>query len=197
METKPRVTRAERQAQTRERLIEVARRTFLDDGYAATSLEKVAVEAGFSKGAVYSNFQGKEELCLAVLDEIHGELIDGVIEAFSGEADIDVKLKSFLDWARVSLGEPKWTALLVEFAAVARSNEWVATELIRRQRDVTTAIAELIRYVTADTAIAPRTDPDEVAMILFSLGIGVGALRSLDPELDVEVFAATLRHLIR
>lgn len=197
MDVKPRVTRAERQAQTRERLIVVAREMFLDDGYAATSLEKVAVEAGFSKGAVYSNFQGKEELCLAVLDEIHAEQIDGVLAAFGGDADIEVKLKSFLDWARGSLGEPKWTALLVEFAAVARSNEWVATELIRRQRDVTTAIAELIRNVTADTSIAPRTDPDEVAMILFSLGIGVGALRSLDPALDVEVFAATLRHLIR
>ena len=60
--TSTRVTRAERQAQTRERLIEVAREMFLSDGYAATSLDKVAVRAGFSKGAVYSNFAGKEQL---------------------------------------------------------------------------------------------------------------------------------------
>ena len=55
------VSRAERQAQTRERLIAVAREMFLTDGYAATSLDKVALQAGFSKGAVYSNFAGKEK----------------------------------------------------------------------------------------------------------------------------------------
>ncbi|MDN5852536.1 MAG: TetR/AcrR family transcriptional regulator, partial [Actinomycetia bacterium] len=63
-------TRAERQAQTREALISVARELFLRDGFAATSLDRVAVEAGFSKGAVYSNFSGKEELGLAVLDDL-------------------------------------------------------------------------------------------------------------------------------
>ncbi len=62
-----RVTRAERQAQTRESLIAVAREMFLSDGYAATSLDKVAVRAGFSKGAVYSNFAGKDELFYALM----------------------------------------------------------------------------------------------------------------------------------
>ena len=61
-----RQSRAQRQAQTREKLIEVAREMFLDVGYAASSLDKVAIAAGFSKGAVYSNFSGKEELCMAV-----------------------------------------------------------------------------------------------------------------------------------
>ena len=59
-----RPSRAERQAQTREKLIAVARQLFIADGYAATTLDKVAEAAGFSKGAVYSNFSGKEELCM-------------------------------------------------------------------------------------------------------------------------------------
>ena len=59
MSTKAALTRAERQAQTRVKLIDVARSMFLEDGYGATSLDRVALEAGFSKGAVYSNFQGK------------------------------------------------------------------------------------------------------------------------------------------
>ena len=71
-----RVSRSESQAQTRLRLVATARTLFLTDGYAATSLERVAAEAGFSKGAVYSNFAGKDDRCLAVLDTIHGEVAE-------------------------------------------------------------------------------------------------------------------------
>ncbi len=62
-------SRRESQAQTRLRLMEVASDEFLEGGYRATSLERVAETAGFSQGAVYSNFAGKEDLVLAVLDQ--------------------------------------------------------------------------------------------------------------------------------
>ena len=71
-----RLSRAESQALTRQRLVDVARDLFLREGYAKTSLERVAEEAGFSKGAVYSNFGGKDDLCLAVLDSIQGEVAE-------------------------------------------------------------------------------------------------------------------------
>ena len=65
-----RKTRAESQAETRAQLLKTARQLFFDDGYHPTSLEKVADAAGYSKGAVYSNFRNKDELCLTVLDRI-------------------------------------------------------------------------------------------------------------------------------
>jgi len=79
-----RLSRAESQAQTRDRLVAKAREMFLRDGYASTSLERVAEEAGFSKGAVYSNFGGKDDLCLAVLDSIQGEVAEAVLSALDG-----------------------------------------------------------------------------------------------------------------
>ena len=68
--TTPRVrpTRAERQRETREALITAALSIFTRDGYQGASLEEIANEAGYSKGAVYSNFDGKAELFLAVMD---------------------------------------------------------------------------------------------------------------------------------
>ena len=105
------VSRAERQAQTRERLIAVAREMFLTDGYAATSLDKVALQAGFSKGAVYSNFAGKEELCMAVLDSIHEEQINGVVSAFTQSTNLEGRIDAFAGWAREGVGKPSWTAL--------------------------------------------------------------------------------------
>ena len=56
------------QRMTRERLVLTARVAFAREGYHGARLDRIAKEAGFSKGAVYSNFANKAELFLAVLD---------------------------------------------------------------------------------------------------------------------------------
>lgn len=61
-------SRAERKRETRNALTMAALVAFARDGYHGASLEGIAGEAGFSKGAVYSNFGGKAELFLAVMD---------------------------------------------------------------------------------------------------------------------------------
>ncbi len=71
-----RQTRRERQAQTRLQVIEAARRIFLSRGYHGTTLSAVVEAAGFTKGAVYSNFASKAELALAVVEEIEREQVD-------------------------------------------------------------------------------------------------------------------------
>jgi AcrR family transcriptional regulator len=64
-----RLTRAERREQIRADLVASARQVFLRRGFHQASLEEIALEAGWSKGAVFSNFAGKDELFLAVLEE--------------------------------------------------------------------------------------------------------------------------------
>ena len=58
--TPRRLTRDERKAETRERLLAAAGRVFARRGYQAAAVDEVADEAGFSTGALYSNFDGKE-----------------------------------------------------------------------------------------------------------------------------------------
>lgn len=191
------VSRAERQRQTRERLIEVAAQMFLAVGYAGTSLDKVAVEAGFSKGAVYSNFAGKEELCMAVLDMIHAEKIRLVQAVFAEDASLDARLKSFVEWSRTGLGEPQWTALEVEFAAVARNNPWVASELVKRHREVRRLIGQLISATIEEADLETTIPVEHVATALLALGAGLGGLRALDPKVDPDVFGVVLAGLVR
>ena len=62
------LTQAQRKQRTSAGLVETARGLFLERGFHATSLDEIAEAAGYSKGAVYSNFGGKAELFLAVLD---------------------------------------------------------------------------------------------------------------------------------
>lgn len=190
-------SRAERQAQTRAKLLAVAREMFRCDGYAATSLDKVAEAAGFSKGAVYSNFSGKDELCLAVLDDIHAEQKDGIVAAFSADTDIDGRIDAFTHWARKHLGDPAVTALEAEFGAAARHSPYVAKQLRDRRRQITDEIARLLRTVIDESGLDVALDPDKAAVALLSLGIGVGAMRAFDSRLDVDIMGETMRTMLR
>lgn len=190
-------TRAERQAETRKALVECARAMFLDIGYAATSLDKVAVEAGYSKGAVYSNFDGKEELCLEVLDSIHREKVRGVAKIFAGGGDLESQIDRFVHWAQDELVDSRWTALEFEFAAVAGKNPWVADQLVSRHREISELVRLLVVEISQKFSLRGIDSADRTATALFSMGIGLGALRSLDPKVDMNTFGDMVRTMIR
>ncbi len=192
-----RATRAERQLQTRERLIEVATSMFLELGYASTSLDKVAVEAGFSKGAVYSNFAGKEELCMAVLDAIHAEKMKLVLEVFTEDKSIENRLQTFIEWSRQGMGDPQWTTLEVEFATVARNNPWVGAELVKRHREIRRLIAQLISTTVEEAGMETTIPVDQVATAMLALGAGLAGMNSLDPKVEMNVFGRVLASLVR
>ena len=62
-----RLTRAQQQALTRERLLAAAERVLARHGYSGASIDPVTAEAGYSKGAIYSNFESKEAVFLELL----------------------------------------------------------------------------------------------------------------------------------
>src|ERR1700719_1087305 len=82
MEATARMTREQSKAATRERLLDAARSVFAASGFHGASVEEVAAAAGFSTGALYSNFEGKEDLFLALMereiDEHAREIADAV-----------------------------------------------------------------------------------------------------------------------
>lgn len=198
MTTSPstRLSRAESQAQTRARLVVTARKMFLTDGYASTSLERVAEEAGYSKGAVYSNFGGKDDLCLAVLDSIQAEVAQAVLAAFDGAATFDEALQVFDLWAESRLGDPQWSALEAEFAARARRHPGVRHALVERDQKLHAVIAGALERTCVAHGLRPRVPVDEVASALLSLGIGLGLQRSVNPALPVRVLSDVARALV-
>src|SRR5262245_37129285 len=126
-----RLTRAESQAQTRQQLVDTAKQLFFDDGYHPTSLEKVADAAGYSKGAVYSNFRNKDELCIAVLDQVRGERLAEILDIMK-KPDSPSRIDALRVWAERIIGDPGWTSLEVEFAAHARHNAPLRHDLAAR-----------------------------------------------------------------
>jgi AcrR family transcriptional regulator len=191
-----RLTRKESHALTRERLVETAKALFLADGYNATSLERVAAEAGFSKGAVYSNFATKHELGLAVLDVVHAERGLSLAAAVGGADTVEARVAAFADWAEQNIGDVGWTALEVEFATSTRHVTGIAGELATRRRDVTALVAALIEAQADELGLRLPVPAEDAAVQLLSLGIGLGVQRAFDPELPVRSLVDLLHSLI-
>jgi AcrR family transcriptional regulator len=191
-----RISRSESQAQTRRRLVETARALFLTDGYAATSLERVAEEAGFSKGAVYSNFAGKDELCLAVLDAIQAEVAEAVVGAFEGATSLDEALRALDVWADARLGDPDWSALEAELAARSRQQPDLRQALEERNRRIRDLICEVLRGTCERHGLTLPMPAEEAAHALLSLGIGLGLQRASDPALSVDVLSDVVRVIV-
>jgi AcrR family transcriptional regulator len=186
-----RKTRAETQAETRAQLVKTARQLFFEDGYHPTSLEKVADAAGYSKGAVYSNFRNKDELCTAVLDEVRAERLGEVLAIFA-KPDTPSRIDAIRDWAERVIGDPGWTTLEVEFAAHARPNEQLRTELAGRLDGILQMLTTATESAdTADLKLPAR----ESATVLLALGVGLGLLRSIHPAIPVTGLVDTLRLL--
>src|SRR3984885_7184390 len=95
-----RLTRAEQQAQTRARLIDAAAKVFARRGFQAASVEEIAEEAGYSHGAVYSNFEGKADLFLAVFEDYMTERVGELADtqaALAEDAPLEARARALAD----------------------------------------------------------------------------------------------------
>jgi AcrR family transcriptional regulator len=186
-----RKTRVETQAETRAQLVKTARQLFFDDGYHPTSLEKVADAAGYSKGAVYSNFRNKDELCTAVLDEVRAERF-GEVVAMLATPDTPARIEALRDWSERVIGDPGWTSLEVEFAVHARANEELRTELAGRFDGIRQMLTAAVESAdSADLKMPGR----EAATVVLALGVGLGLLRTIDPSVPITGLIDTIRLL--
>src|SRR6202022_1842014 len=88
-----RLTRKERQAHTRSCLMKSAARVFARRGLQHASIDEVAEDAGFTKGAFYANFKSKEELFLAMLDERFAERLAEIDHAIEGDEEPEVQAR--------------------------------------------------------------------------------------------------------
>ncbi len=111
-----RLGREEQGEVTRRRLLDAARRVFLRHGFHGTSLDLIADEAGFTKGAVYSRFKSKADLFLVLVDERYTERI-AEMEALAASAQgtLDLATAMHRKWETKLRVDQEWSLLLVEF----------------------------------------------------------------------------------
>jgi AcrR family transcriptional regulator len=111
-------------------LLEAARRVFVERGFQATTLDEVAEQAGYTKGAVYSAFESKADLFLAIFEE-RTRRRAGEVAAMGERASSLAELAQMgqRHWIRTLRDERDWSLLLVEFEVLAAREEGLRRRL--------------------------------------------------------------------
>ncbi|WP_069162731.1 TetR/AcrR family transcriptional regulator [Nocardia altamirensis] len=194
-----RLSRAESQARTRADLIASATGLFLANGYVATSNNQVAEAAGYSRGAVYSNFASKEELALAVLDRHTAEEFDAVRAAL-GSGSIEDRFDAFESWLVTAAGDPRWALLKSEMALAARTSPTLRAQLAAHDAAARDTVSGLITQLIDDSGLAVPIEPHTLARLVLALGKGVAIEGIIEPDQPMQWLRdllATLRPWVR
>ena len=180
----PGMTRQERQLHTRRCLMRSAAKLFARRGLDGASIDEVAADAGFTKGAFYANFSSKEELFLAMLDERFADrLADIERVAAAGGDDVEEQAREVgVDFARNLAGDPDWQRLFFEFATRAMRSEPFRAELVQRYRELRSGIAALFERRLRELGLQSPVSPETLALMTFAMANGFALERLLEPD---------------
>jgi AcrR family transcriptional regulator len=192
------VTRREKQAETRDSLLRAAAKLFCRHGLEGSSVEQVALEAGYTKGAFYANFRSKEELFLVMLDEKFDAEIARLERMLAGDRQPGEEARDAAqDFLRFIHADPEWPKLYFEFASYAARNDGFREELATRQRALRERIVEIYRRWSEDFPAEPPLPLSDIAVMTFAMADGFLLEQLIDPELDDELYPAMLAVFFR
>jgi AcrR family transcriptional regulator len=178
-----RLTRKQKQAHTRECLMHSAARVFARRGLQQASIDEVAEEAGFTKGAFYANFRSKEELFLAMLDERFATRIEEIERVIASEGSTAEKARRAGDlFAQTLRADPEWERLFFEFSMYAARDEDFRQELVTRYRAMRERIAAALAADAAHHDKQMALSPDDVALITSAMSNGFALEKLLEGD---------------
>jgi AcrR family transcriptional regulator len=177
------LTRKEKQAQTRAALMRSAAKVFADRGLERGSIDEVAEDAGYTKGAFYANFASKEELLLAMLDERFEERLAEVERAAESEGELqDQVRRAGTDFNRYVASDPRWQRLFFEFTTHAVRDDGFRRELVARYRELREGLAAVYKRWARQEGVEPPVPVDQIALMTFAMANGMALERLLEPD---------------
>ncbi len=187
-----------RRQMTRRYLLDAAAEVFAAHGFHGATLDQVAATAGFTKGAVYSNFKNKDELFLALLDdriERQFAVVTEVMQADdAGAAPVD-RLPRVRELLRAGafFWEDTWTALYLEFVVYSLRNPEARAKLAASAERSRATVQELFDDEHLAAGVHPARSSRELAEISLALFAGLGVDRMIDPgSVTAETIDVTL-----
>jgi AcrR family transcriptional regulator len=170
---RPRTKRDEQRERTREDLLDAARVLFARHGFNGASVDQIAETAGFTKGAVYSNFDSKEELFLALLERQLDRSV-AQLEALLDQNAPAERASAFVEGVGdLPVLDHDWFLLEAEFLLYAARNPDVTVRdlVADRQQRTRARITELVRRHLDDVGV--DADAESVARMLMALADGL------------------------
>jgi AcrR family transcriptional regulator len=176
-------SRRKPRAETRHQLLDAAARVFARRGLHGTSAEEVSEEAGFSRGALYSNFKSKEDLFLALWEERierrRRELRDVVENSEDPGAGVEA---AAADVVEVLGREREWFLLYFEFALyAARDASFLPRFQIVREQGLA-KLAEGLARGLKQAGIESSLSSNDLALAVKALSYGIALERLVDED---------------
>jgi AcrR family transcriptional regulator len=168
-----RPTRAERSARTRSELLAAAERRFFVHGYHGTTLDDIADEAGYTKGAVYSTFKSKAGLFLALFDQVMARRLDDLRALLAPHPDDESRFRALAE-RPADERNTQFLLLAMEFWTHAAREPAVLEQFSARYRRFRAELADL----------GPQESPlgtDRWAIVTLALANGLALERLIDP----------------
>jgi len=178
------LTAERRRQQTREYLLDAAAQVFAERGFHGASLDQVAAAAGFTKGAVYSNFKNKDELFLALIEAAYRREMTALKETIDeSEVPPVARLGDFVGLIRDELEQmpDNWANLYLEFTLYAMRNPAARDRLNELEAADIQAVAGLIEGEGA-AGMAPGDQAVRQAQLITALFRGINLMRALAPD---------------
>jgi AcrR family transcriptional regulator len=182
-------SRIERSDATREALVRSASRLICELGMHGASIDRIAADAGYTKGAFYAHFASKEDMFLTLLDEHFAAEVarlDTVLEGTGDPAqEARAAAEGFL--ARVE-SEPEWRGLYRELAAHAGRNEAFRERFAARERALRERMAAVFERWASDLGVTPAVRARDVAAMAMFMADGFLLARTIEPYLDPALY---------
>ena len=176
-----RLTRSQRREQTRARLLDAAGQVFARRGFHTATLDEVAEAAGYTKGAVYSNFATKDALFLALLDQRVAAQLQQVeaLYAIESSQELAAAMRGRTDQAFAAARD--FGLLMVEFSLYAMRNPTAQAELAQRYRQLRGRLTELITKRYAHRQTPPPMPAEHLAALALATDAGLFLQYSAEP----------------
>ncbi len=177
-----RLKRAESRELTRKKILEAAERLFARHGFDGTSVDDVAEAAGYSKGAVYYNFESKDELFEALVEQEIGGLVASLEGALADAHTIEEKLAAAQRVLTERERHKHGGRLEFEVLSHAMREPKLRRIVGKAYERMRTAIASLIEQQFAEAGVCPPMPAGDLAIAIIAGSLGHGLMQALDPD---------------
>jgi AcrR family transcriptional regulator len=184
--TSPQVTRLTREqskANTRERLLAAARSAFASSGFNGASVDEIASRAGFSTGALYSNFDGKEDLFLVLMEREIDEHAREIAEAVRERTSVTERATGGArQWLTMIEREPELLLLFTEFWAYGVRDADVRPKVAARFAQIRRLLTKLIEDGVREFDLELALPAEQLAIAVDALADRIARQRLADPS---------------
>src|SRR5271168_4551025 len=182
MET-ARLTREQSRANTRERLLRAARSVFASSGFHGASVEEIASSAGFSTGALYSNFSGKEDLFLALMEREIDEHAREISEAVRARSSMAERATGGArQWMTMIERDQELLLLFMEFWAYGVRDPQVRPKVAARFAQMRQVLTRLIADGVREFDLELDIPAEQLAVAIDALADGIARQKLADPD---------------